>query len=93
MTLIRRFTVISSAISFLASAVLLPAQANEIFVKVTEKSSIISGDGEGGAEIATYHATSKRIFATNGVKNAIDIYDISDVSAPKKVGSVNLAAY
>ena len=93
MTLIRRFTVISSAISFLASAVLLPAQANEIFVKVTEKSSIISGDGEGGAEIATYHATSKRVFATNGVKNSIDIYDISVISEPKKVGSVSLSAY
>lgn len=93
MTLIRRFTIISSAISFLVSAVLLPVQANELFVKVTEKSSIISGDGEGGAEIATYHAASKRVFATNGVKNSIDIYDISDISAPKKVGSVSLSTY
>ena len=66
MTLIRRFTIISSAVSFLVSAVLLPVQANELFVKVTEKSSIISGDGEGSAEIATYHAASKPANFTTG---------------------------
>ena len=45
-------------------------------MKITEISSIATGDGEGSAEIATYHAGSKRIFATNGVKNTIDIFDI-----------------
>jgi hypothetical protein len=70
-----------------------PALANEAAVKVTEISSITSGDGEGSAEIATFHAASKRVFATNGVKNTIDIFDISDVSNPKKVGSVALSPY
>ena len=70
-----------------------PALANEAAVKVTEISSITSGDGEGSAEIATFHAGSKRVFATNGVKNTIDIFDISDVSNPKKVGSVALSPY
>jgi hypothetical protein len=70
-----------------------PALANEAAVKVTEISSITSGDGEGSAEIATFHAGSKRVFATNGVKNNIDIFDISDVSNPKKVGSVALSPY
>ena len=71
----------------------LPALANEATVKVTEISSIASGDGEGSSEIAAFHAGSKRIFATNGVKNTIDIFDISDVANPKKVGSVSLAPY
>ncbi len=71
----------------------LPALANEATVKVTEIASISSGDGEGSSEIAAFHASSKRIFATNGVKNAIDIFDISDVANPKKVGSVSLTPY
>jgi hypothetical protein len=79
--------------SALFAAGQLPAQADEATVKITEISSITSGDGEGIAEIATYHAGSKRIFATNGVKNTIDIFDISDVANPKKVGSVALSPY
>ena len=71
----------------------LPALANEATLKITEIASITSGDGEGSHEIATFHAGSKRIFATNGVKNTIDIYDISDVTNPKKVGSVALSPY
>jgi hypothetical protein len=71
----------------------LPALANGATVKITEISSITSGDGEGSAEIGTFHAASKRIFATNGVKNSIDIFDISDVANPKKVGSVSLSPY
>ena len=86
------------AITAVTAAVLitagqLPALANEATVKVTEISSIASGDGEGSSEIAAFHAGSKRIFATNGVKNSIDIFDISDVANPKKVGSVSLAPY
>ena len=79
--------------SALITAGQLPALADEATLKVTEIASITSGDGEGSSEIATFHAGSKRIFATNGVKNAIDIYDISDVANPKKVGSVALSSY
>jgi hypothetical protein len=79
--------------SALITAGQLPALANEATLKITEIASITSGDGEGSHEIATFHAGSKRIFATNGVKNAIDIYDISDVGNPKKVGSVALSPY
>jgi len=64
------------SLSLLLITVLAPVSANEKYFTVTEKSAIISGDGEGGAEIATFHAGSKRIFATNGAKNSIDIYDI-----------------
>ena len=77
--------------SALITAGQLPALADEATLKVTEIASITSGDGEGSSEIATFHAGSKRIFATNGVKNTIDIYDISDVANPKKVNSVSLS--
>ena len=85
------FTFIGAAA--LVTAGQLPALANEATFKVTEISSISSGDGEGGTEISTFHAGSKRIFTTNGVKNAVDIFDISDVANPKKVGSVALSPY
>ena len=82
---------------FTASALItagqLPALANGATLKITEIAAIASGDGEGSSEIATYHAGSKRIFATNGVKNTIDIFDISDVANPKKVGAVALSPY
>ena len=78
--------------SALITAGQFPVRANEATVKITEISSI-SLDGEGSGEIATFHPGSKRIFATNGVKNAIDIFDISNVAAPQKVGSVSLAPY
>ncbi len=77
--------------SALITAGQLPALANEATLKVTEIASISSGDGEGSSEIATFHAGSKRIFATNGVKNTIDIFDISDVANPKKMGAVSLS--
>lgn len=79
--------------SALITAGQLPALANEATLKINEIASITSGDGEGSHEIATFHAGSKRIFATNGVKNAIDIYDASDVTNPKKLGSVALSPY
>jgi hypothetical protein len=60
---------------------------------ISELSRIISGDGEGGAEIPTYHAASKRLFTTNGAQNSIDIYDLSDPTAPVKVNRVSLDAY
>ena len=78
--------------SALITAGQFPVRANEATVKITEISAI-SLDGEGSGEIATFHPGSKRIFATNGVKNAIDIFDISNVAAPKKVGSFSLSPY
>lgn len=62
-------------------------------LNVSLLSTIQSGSGELGAEIPAYHVASKRIFATNGATNQIDIYDIANPSAPKKLKSVSLSAY
>ncbi|MFT7879443.1 MAG: choice-of-anchor I family protein [Sulfurimonas sp.] len=48
---------------------------------------------EGGSEIVAYDAGSKRMFTTNGEKNAIDIIDIYTLSSPLKVSSIDLSPY
>jgi DNA-binding beta-propeller fold protein YncE len=52
----------------------------------------ISGSGIGGAEISAYDAATSRIYVTNGATNQIDIVDISNPAAPKKVKSLDLAS-
>jgi hypothetical protein len=71
----------------------LPAASNEDEFRITELSRILSGDGEGGAEIPAFHARSKRLFATNGVRNSIDIYDLSEPTKPQRINRVELKSY
>ncbi len=71
----------------------LPAKGNVEQFTISELSRIVSGDGEGGAEIPTFHAASKKLFSTNGVRNAIDIYDLSDPSKPVRINRVELKSY
>ncbi len=66
--------------------------ASEDF-SISELSRIVSGDGEGGAEIPAYHVGSKRLFATNGARNTIDVYDIKDPTKPVRVNRVELKPY
>jgi hypothetical protein len=71
----------------------LPANSNVDQFDVTELSRIVSGDGEGGAEIPTFHAESKRLFSTNGARNTVDVYDLSDPSRPTRINRVELKSY
>ena len=71
----------------------LPANSNVDQFDVTELSRIVSGDGEGGAEIPTFHAESKRLFSTNGARNTVDVYDLSDPSKPTRINRVELKNY
>jgi hypothetical protein len=71
----------------------LPAKSNADQFAITELSRIVSGDGEGGAEIPTFHSGSKRLFATNGVRNTIDVYDLSDPTKPVRINRVELDSY
>ena len=52
----------------------------------------VSGSGLGGSEIAAFDPESDRLFVTNGATNQIDIFDITDPSAPVDVASVDLAS-
>lgn len=49
--------------------------------------------GPGGAEIAAYHAPTKRAFVTNATANRLDIFDLSDPASPVPQPSVDLAPY
>lgn len=82
--------ILSLALIFAGS---LPAQSNSDQFEISELSRILSGDGEGGAEIPTYHSASKRLFSTNGVRNSVDIYDLSDPAKPVRINRVELKNY
>lgn len=71
----------------------LPAKSNSEPFTITELSRILSGDGEGGAEIPTYHAASKRLFSTNGLRNTVDVYDLSDPTKPVRINRVELKGF
>ncbi|GHG03488.1 hypothetical protein GCM10017783_14880 [Deinococcus piscis] len=49
--------------------------------------------GQGVAEISAYDPGSKRLFTVNGQTGGLDILDLSDVTAPRRVDSVDLSAY
>lgn len=58
-----------------------------------ELARIVTGDGELGAEIPTYHASTQRIFATNAVRNTIDVYSISNPENPRLLRRVSMASF
>ena len=90
---IRKILIASSISIALIASGTFPAQSNSDSFKVTELSRILSGDGEGGAEIPTFHPASKRLFATNGARNSIDVYDLSDPTKPVRINRVELKTY
>ncbi|VEP17401.1 Alkaline phosphatase [Hyella patelloides LEGE 07179] len=47
-------------------------------------------DAEGAAEISAFDPESNRLFVVNAVENAIDILDLSDLSNPTLVSSIDL---
>ena len=51
------------------------------------------GQKDNRAEIPAFHARSKRLFATNGVRNSIDIYDLSEPTKPQRINRVELKSY
>lgn len=58
-----------------------------------ELSRIVTGDGELGAEIPTYHVGTKRLFATNAVRNTVDVYSLSNPERPRRVQRISMASY
>lgn len=89
-----RLLLISALAMFLIfNGTSVPANSNQENFTITELSRIISGDGEGGAEIPAYHPGSKRLFTTNGVRNSIDIYDLSNPIKPIRINRVELKNY
>lgn len=88
----RKLSAIIASALLAGLAVTTPAIAETDFT-ITELSVMDSGSGEGGAEIPAYHAASKQVFATNGVRNSIDIYDISNPKSPVMVNVVPMREF
>lgn len=82
------FSLLFTLVFLLANVV--PAKSNSEVFNITELSRIVSGDGEGGAEIPTYHPASKRLFSTNGARNTVDVYDLSNPAKPVRINRVDL---
>jgi 2',3'-cyclic-nucleotide 2'-phosphodiesterase/3'-nucleotidase/5'-nucleotidase len=47
---------------------------------------------DSAAEIVAYDKTNQRLFVVNGSDKAIDVYDVSNVAAPSKVGAIDTTA-
>lgn len=54
-----------------------------------EYKKTISIGGEGAAEISAYDPTVKLLYVTNSEKNQVEIFDISDINAPKAKGAIS----
>ncbi|WP_422860963.1 choice-of-anchor I family protein [Flagellimonas sp. S174] len=46
-------------------------------------------DGEDSAEISAYDPHTERLFVTNGALDEVTVFDISDINAPSRIGSIN----
>jgi DNA-binding beta-propeller fold protein YncE len=57
-----------------------------------EKIGGFDGGVLGAAEITAYDSASKRLFVVNGANGTVDVLDLSNPSAPRKVGSIDVSA-
>jgi len=46
----------------------------------------------GASEITAYDSATRRLFVVNGANGSVDVLDISNPTAPARVGSINVAA-
>lgn len=46
----------------------------------------------GAAEITAYDAASKRLFVVNGANGTVDVLDLSNPAAPRRLGGIDVAA-
>ncbi|MEO1166181.1 MAG: choice-of-anchor I family protein [Chloroflexota bacterium] len=51
------------------------------------------GFDEGAAEISAFDAGSQRLFVTNGETDSVDIFDLSDATAPTLVSSIDITEF
>ncbi len=51
------------------------------------------GGALGAAEITAYDAASKRLFVVNGANGTVDVLDLSNPSAPSKLGALSVSAF
>ncbi|NDA72906.1 MAG: alkaline phosphatase, partial [Betaproteobacteria bacterium] len=57
-----------------------------------EKIGGFDGMALGAAEITAFDPASKRLFVVNGAKGTVDVLDLSQPSAPKLAGTINVSS-
>ena len=61
-------------------------------IRLIEKSRFKTNKFDlGAAEIPAFDAASKRVFVVNGADKTVDVISLADITAPTKVGTLNLA--
>lgn len=60
-------------------------------IEVTKIGTADSGSGDGGSEIAAFDPDSDLLFVTNGAEDQVDVFDISDPTAPVKKTPIAIA--
>lgn len=82
----RRLAVVASLLAMVAQPVLA--------LELTPRGVFRHGSfAKSAAEISAYDPATRRLFVVNGEAQAIDVLDISDIDAPKKIQSFSLAQY
>jgi DNA-binding beta-propeller fold protein YncE len=69
-----------------------PLNATPAFIKLV-KIGGFDGGTLGAAEITAYDSASKRLFVVNGANGTVDVLDLSDPTAPKRVGSIDVSSF
>lgn len=60
-------------------------------IRLVEKSRFKANKYDlGAAEIPAFDAASKRVFVVNGADKTVDVISLADITAPTKVGTLNL---
>jgi DNA-binding beta-propeller fold protein YncE len=88
-------SIAAAAVALLAAvASSLPAHAERPRAAALELRRIGGFDGgaTGAAEITAYDAASRRLFVVNGALGSVDVLDLSDPTAPAKVGEITVGA-
>src|SRR5688572_110986 len=90
----------ASLAALLACAVMLPASARVLppqplpDIELTPIGTYASGIfAQGGAEIVAHDPLTQRLYVVNAQAASVDVLDISDPTAPAKVGSINLLLF
>jgi hypothetical protein len=69
-----------------------PLNATPAFIKLV-KIGGFDGGALGAAEITAYDSASKRLFVVNGANGTVDVLDLSDPTAPKRVGTIDISSF
>ncbi|MDO9452669.1 MAG: choice-of-anchor I family protein [Stagnimonas sp.] len=69
-----------------------PAPTTPKTIRLIEKSRFKTNKFDlGAAEIPAFDAASKRVFVVNGADKTVDVISLADITAPTKVGTLNLS--